>query len=57
MLSAAIRGVIEFGWYANWSYCKRISILDEAGGARIVGTGELIRDPRYGASTNATDTA
>jgi len=57
MLSAAISGVIEFGWYANWSYCKWISILDEAGGVRVVGTGELIRDPRYGAATNATETA
>jgi len=54
MLSAAIRGVEEFGWYANWSYCKRISILDDVGGVRIVGTGELVRDWRDGAAMNAT---
>lgn len=56
MLSAVIRGMVEFGWYANFSYCRRISILDQTAPVRVIATGELVYDREY-LTENATATA
>lgn len=40
MLSAAVNGMVEYGWETNFCTCKRISILDQQAG--VVGSGELV---------------
>ena len=54
-MSAAVNGIMGFGWFAKFSTCLRISIVDDQAG--VVGNGELVLKRGMFGTTNATSTA